>query len=160
MLRTSVVPTMLEAGVSPNVIPSEADATIDIRALPDEDMTAFLAEMTRVIGDPAVKIVPMFSERPAAPPSRLDTDMYRALEHAGHEVYPGSTVLPAMLTAATDMAQLRAKGIQSYGIGPAMTEDERTNHAWHSDVERLPEAALYQFVNFTWDAITEVAVKK
>ena len=31
MLRTSVVPTMLKAGVGPNVIPSEAEATLDIR---------------------------------------------------------------------------------------------------------------------------------
>jgi len=58
------------------------------------------------------------------------------------------------------VAQLRAKGVQSYGIGPAMTEDDRTNYAWHSDVERLSESALYQFVEFTWNAVTEVAVKK
>jgi acetylornithine deacetylase/succinyl-diaminopimelate desuccinylase-like protein len=34
MLRTSVVPTMFKAGVGANVIPSEAEATLDIRALP------------------------------------------------------------------------------------------------------------------------------
>jgi len=160
MLRTSVVPTMLKAGIGPNVIPSEAEATIDIRALPDEDIAQFLAEMTKVIGDAAVKIVPLFATRPAAAPSRLDTEMYRALEQAAKRVYPGSTPLPAMLTAATDMAQLRAKGIQSYGIGPALTEDDRTNYSWHSDVERIPEASLYKFVEFTWNAITEVAMRK
>jgi len=159
MLRTSVVPTMLKAGIALNVIPSEAEASIDVRALPDENMPAFLAEMTKVIGDPAVKIVPQFAERPFTQPSRLDTEMYRALEQAAKRVYPGCTVLPGMLTAATDMAQLRAKGIQSYGIGPAMTSDDFTNHAWHSDVERLAESSLYQFVEFTWNAVTEVAVK-
>jgi acetylornithine deacetylase/succinyl-diaminopimelate desuccinylase-like protein len=159
MLRTSVVPTMLKAGIALNVIPSEAEASIDVRALPDEDMTAFLAEMTKVIGDPAVKIVPQFAERPSTPPSRLDTEMYRALEQAAKRVYPGCTVLPGMLTAATDMAQLRAKGIQSYGIGPAMTSDDFANHAWHSDVERLSETSLYRFVEFTWNAVAEVAVK-
>jgi acetylornithine deacetylase/succinyl-diaminopimelate desuccinylase-like protein len=160
MLRTSVVPTMLKAGIGPNVIPSEAEATIDIRALPDEDMTKFFAEMNRVIGDPAVKIVPMFAERPLPPPSRLDTEMYRALEQAARRVYPGSTVLPGMLNAATDMAQLRDKGVQSYGIGPAMTADDFANHAWHSDVERLAESSLYPFVEFTWSAVAEVAVSK
>jgi len=65
-----------------------------------------------------------------------------------------------MLTASTDMAQLRAKGIQSYGIGPALSPDDFANHAWHSDVERIPEASLYKFVEFTWNAVTEVAVKK
>jgi acetylornithine deacetylase/succinyl-diaminopimelate desuccinylase-like protein len=41
MLRTSVAPTMLKAGVGANVIPSEAEATLDIRALPDEDIVKF-----------------------------------------------------------------------------------------------------------------------
>ncbi len=121
MLRTSVVPTVLKAGIGPNVIPSEAEASIDIRTLPDEDIPQFMAQMTKIIGDPAVKIEPLYATRPPAPPSRLDTEMYHALEHAGNRVYPGSTTLPTMLTASTDMAQLRAKGIQSYGIGPALT---------------------------------------
>ena len=42
MLRTSVVPTILKAGVGANVIPSEAEATLDIRALPDEDIEQVL----------------------------------------------------------------------------------------------------------------------
>jgi acetylornithine deacetylase/succinyl-diaminopimelate desuccinylase-like protein len=160
MLRTSVVPTVLKAGIGPNVIPSEAEASIDIRTLPDEDIPQFMAQMTKIIGDPAVKIEPLYATRPPAPPSRLDTEMYHALEHAGNRVYPGSTSLPTMLTASTDMAQLRAKGIQSYGIGPALTSDDFANHAWHSDVERIPEASLYKFVEYTWDAVVEVAVKK
>ena len=44
--------------------------------------------------------------------------MYRILEQVSHKMYPGSTVLPTMSTGASDMAQLREKGIQSYGIGP------------------------------------------
>jgi acetylornithine deacetylase/succinyl-diaminopimelate desuccinylase-like protein len=160
MLRTSVVPTVLKAGIGPNVIPSEAEASIDIRTLPDEDLPQFMAQMTKVIGDAAVKIEPLYATRPPAPPSRLDTEMYHALEHAANRIYPGSTTLPTMLTASTDMAQLRAKGIQSYGIGPALTSDDFANHAWHSDVERIPEASLYKFVEFTWNAVNEVAVKK
>src|SRR5580692_1015956 len=79
MLRTSIVPTMLKAGVGANVIPSEAEATLDIRALPGEDIDEFYDEMKRVIADPAIRIVPIPSTRPEAPPSRLDTEMYRAL---------------------------------------------------------------------------------
>jgi hypothetical protein len=65
-----------------------------------------------------------------------------------------------MLTAATDMAQLRARGVQSYGIGPAMTRDDFAQHAWHSDVERLSEKSLYQFVQFVFDAVSDVVVTK
>ena len=159
MLRTSVVPTMLKAGVGSNVIPSEAEATLDIRALPGEDISEFYDEMKRVIDDPAVKIVPIPATRPEAPASRLDTEMYRVLERVSQRMYPGSTVLPTMSTGASDMAQLRAKGIPSYGIGPAILEEDRAYGA-HSDVERLSEASLYRFVEFTWNVVNEIAVRK
>jgi acetylornithine deacetylase/succinyl-diaminopimelate desuccinylase-like protein len=55
MLRTSVVPTIIKAGFRSNVIPSEAEATLDVRALPDEDMEKLYAEMRRVINDPNVE---------------------------------------------------------------------------------------------------------
>lgn len=160
MLRTSVVPTMFKAGIGANVIPSEAEATIDIRVLPDEDVTSFYGEMKKLINDPNVQIVPIVSSRPVAPPSRLDTEMYRAIEKAASRTYPGATTLPGMLTGYTDMALLRQKGIPSYGIGPPVTLQDRTNFGPHSDVERLYEPSLYQFVEFTWYAVTEVAAKK
>jgi acetylornithine deacetylase/succinyl-diaminopimelate desuccinylase-like protein len=66
MLRTSIVPTILKAGFRVNVIPSEAEATLDVRALPDEDMDKLYAEMQKVIGDSAVKIERVAgNERPA-----------------------------------------------------------------------------------------------
>jgi acetylornithine deacetylase/succinyl-diaminopimelate desuccinylase-like protein len=160
MLRTSVVPTMLKAGVGANVIPSEAEATLDIRALPDENIGQFYAEMAKVIGDPAVKIVPLPQTRPPSPASKLDTEMYRVMERVAKKIYPGATVLPSMSTGASDQAQLRAKGIQSYGIGPASTESDAVNYPAHGDVERLAESSLYPFVQYVWNVVTEVAAHK
>jgi hypothetical protein len=65
-----------------------------------------------------------------------------------------------MATGATDMAQLRAKGVQAYGIGPAATDEDRAQYGAHSDVERLLESSLYRFVEFTWNAVSEVVVRK
>ncbi len=161
MLRTSVVPTILKAGFRMNVIPSEAEATLDIRVLPDENVTQFYEEMKRVINDPAVKIEPLAAgARTATPPSRLDTEMFRAIENVSKRLYPGSTTLPTMLTGATDMAQLRAKGIQSYGIGPALEESDSVNYGAHSDVERIPEASLHRLTRFIWEIVTDVAASK
>src|SRR6188474_2565935 len=80
MLRTSVVPTILKAGVGANVIPSEAEATLDVRALPDEKLDAFYAEMAKVIADPAVAVERLPQTRPPSPASKLGTEMYRAME--------------------------------------------------------------------------------
>jgi len=157
MLHTSVVPTMLKAGTGVNVIPSEAEATLDIRALPGEDIPAFYEQMKRVIADPAVRIERLPMTRPPSPASGLDTEMYKALERVAKRMYPQATVLPTMSTGASDMAQLRAKGIPSYGIGPAATEADAIQHGAHSDVERLRESSLYQFVEFTWNAVAEMS---
>jgi acetylornithine deacetylase/succinyl-diaminopimelate desuccinylase-like protein len=159
MLRTSVVPTILKGGVGANVIPSEAEATLDIRALPGEDIDEFYGEMKRVIDDPAIRIAPLPATRPEAPPSRLDTEIYRTIERVSKRLYPDSVVLPTMSTGASDMAQLRAKGIQSYGLGPAVTEEDRINYGAHSDVERLSEASLYRFVEFAWNVVSEMVVR-
>jgi len=157
MLRTSVVPTMLKAGVGANVIPSEAEATLDIRALPDENIDRFYDQMAKLIDDPQVKIVPLPMTRPFSPASRLDTEMYRVLERVSRRMYPGATVIPSMSTGASDKAQLRAKGQQSYGIGPAATLEETLAHGAHSDVERMAESSIYPFVQFVWESVTGIA---
>jgi len=160
MLRTSVVPTLLKAGVGPNVIPSEAEATLDIRALPDENIDAFFAEMPKVIADSAVAVERLPQTRPPSPASGLGTEMYRAMERVAGTIYPGATVIPSMSTGASDQAQLRAKGIQSYGIGPASTEADEINYPAHGDVERLAESSLYPFVQYVWNVVVEVAGHK
>jgi acetylornithine deacetylase/succinyl-diaminopimelate desuccinylase-like protein len=151
---------MLKAGVGANVIPSEAEATLDIRALPDEDITKFYAEMGKIINDPEVKIAPLPATRPFSPATRLDTEMYGVLERVSKRMYPGVTVIPSMSTGASDKAQLRAKGQQSYGIGPAGTREDSTNYGAHSDVERLAETSIYPFVEFVWNAVVEIAASK
>ena len=157
MLRTSISPTMIKGGFRANVIPSEAEATLDIRMTPGEDVGKFFEAMAKVIGDPSVKIVPNAAKRPAGPPSSLNTDMFRALETVTKRMYPGAATLPIMMTGASDMAQLRVKGMQCYGVGPETTEEEFAVHGWHSDVERATVSSIYKLVEFTWDAVMEVA---
>jgi hypothetical protein len=105
-------------------------------------------------------VVPLPVVRPASPASRLDTEMYRTMERVAGRIYPGAAVLPSMATGASDQAQLRAKGIQSYGVGPASTEDDALNYPAHGDVERLAESSLYPFVQYVWNVVAEVAGRK
>jgi acetylornithine deacetylase/succinyl-diaminopimelate desuccinylase-like protein len=161
MLHTSISPTMLKAGFQVNVIPSEAEATLDIRALPDENISAFYDQMRRVIDDPAVELVPnTANQRPGAAPSPLDSDAYRAVEAAYKGVY-GVPTLPLMSTGATDMAFLRAKGVKCYGVG-VMTDEEDAAKGFgaHSDQERILEEAVYKHVQFFWNAVTAIAATK
>ena len=159
ILRTSVVPTMLKAGFRGNVIPSEGEAYLDIRALPDEDMNQFMSELRRVIGDPTIEIEQaQNTERPAAMPSRLDTDMFHALEKAGRRVYSAPTI-PSMLTGATDSAQLRARGVQAYGVGPIGPSGDGALGGAHADDEYISVRALEKLIQYMWDSVIDVAAE-
>jgi acetylornithine deacetylase/succinyl-diaminopimelate desuccinylase-like protein len=161
ILRSSVVPTVIDAGFRRNVIPSEASAILDIRMLPDEDVGGFYEDLAAVIDDPRVEIVPEPIYRPAAPPSGIDNEMFQALERVALEMYAQSTVLPIMSTGATDSAQLRAKGVQSYGIGPARTVDEiNSAYGAHGDNERVAEDAFVSMVEYLWRVILEMAASE
>ena len=161
MLRTSVSPNIFQGGYRSNVIPSEAKATLDVRALPDEDPAKFLAQVKQVVNDPAVDVrFTGQNERQAGPDARLDSEAYKALEAAGTKIYNVQT-LPTMSTGATDMAQLRVKGVQCFGIGPATDfEDPPKGFGAHSDQERLLESELHRFVRYTWEIVYDLARAK
>jgi acetylornithine deacetylase/succinyl-diaminopimelate desuccinylase-like protein len=159
--RTSVAPTIIDAGFRKNVIPSEASAVLDIRMLPDENVEDFYAKLAAVIDDTRVEIVPERIYRPAAPPSEIDNEMFQTLERVAKEMYPDSTVLPIMSTGATDMAQVRAKGMQAYGIGPARTiEEMNSGFGAHGDNERITEEAFVEFVKYMWNVVIETAATR
>jgi acetylornithine deacetylase/succinyl-diaminopimelate desuccinylase-like protein len=158
ILRTSVVPTVMDAGFRRNVIPSEGKAILDIRMLPDEDVEGFYEQLAAVIDDPRVEIVPERIYRPAAPPSGIDNEMFETLERVAAVVYPDATVLPTMSTGATDMSQVRAKGVPAYGIGPVRSREEiNSGNGSHSDNERVSEQAFVDFVRFLWLTIIDIA---
>ena len=155
MLQTTISPNVIRGGFRRNVIPAEAEAELDVRALPDEDLDAFLATLRELVDDPAVRVTPPTSMRPAAPPSRLDSEMFLALERVQRRMFPDAITLPTMLAAATDSAQLRAKGVQTYGIG--MIRDERSGV--HGTDERVSIEALGLFLEYLYRAVTEVAAR-
>jgi acetylornithine deacetylase/succinyl-diaminopimelate desuccinylase-like protein len=160
MLRTSVVPTVIKGGFRENVIPSDAEATLDVRALPDENIDQLIAKLTEVINDPAIDIKRLENgqTRPTTAPSSIRNEMFSALEHAQARVFPEAVTLPLMQTGATDSAQLRAKGVQAYGIGVPHTDDDARRV--HGNDERVSIDGLGKFVDYLTMAVMEMVVSK
>jgi acetylornithine deacetylase/succinyl-diaminopimelate desuccinylase-like protein len=158
MIRTSISPTIIQAGYRVNVIPSEVRATLDVRMHPSDNPESFLAELRKVINDPAVDVnYSERSSRPGTDSARLDSEAFKVIEAAVKKHY-NTVTLPTMSTGATDMAQLRAKGMQCYGVGPALdVEDGPKGFGAHSDQERIVESELYRFVRFHYDIVAELA---
>jgi len=160
VLRTSVVPTIIKGGFRENVIPADAEATLDVRALPDEDIDALMATMRRMIDDPEVELARLTEgqQRPAPVPSSIHSEMFQVLERAQQKIFPGAITVPIMQTGATDSAQLRAKGVQAYGIGVPMDDDALRRV--HGDDEHVSVEELGKFVDYLWTATVDIAATK
>ena len=84
--------------------------------------------------------------------------MFVALERAQKRVFPDAITVPFMQTGATDSAQLRAKGVQAYGIGVPMDDDDL--HRVHGNDERVSLAAVQKFTDYLYAVVTDVAGSK
>ena len=160
LLHATATPTILGGGYRVNVIPSEVKATLDVRTLPDDDLDDVIESLRKAVSDPAVSVE--WAPRATRPPgvSRLDTEAFRVLEAAVTRHY-ATTTLPTMNAGATDMAFLRAKGVQCYGVGSAIDEEDGPKgFGSHSDQERILESELYRFVRFKWDVVKELAARR
>jgi acetylornithine deacetylase/succinyl-diaminopimelate desuccinylase-like protein len=121
MLRGTVSPTMLEAGLGTNVIPAQASATLDGRYLPGQTAATFLAELRAALGPRLARrvsieadhITPAVEMPWASPLAETITAVM-----GQHE--PNAPVLPFMLTAVTDAKHItRLPSLRHYyGFNP------------------------------------------
>ncbi len=136
LLRTSVSPTMLKAGVKINVIPSVAEAYLDVRRLPNESAEEVVARLRRAVHDSTVEILPAPGQAmPQAPPSPHHSRLYKHMEEVFLKASPGALVVPYMQTGATDGAYLRHGGIPVYGV-PLFVREDGPGRA-HGNDERI-----------------------
>ncbi len=159
MLRNSVAPTMLSAGIRSNVVPSEARANLNIRLLPGESIEPLVEQFKKLVNDPQVRFQVEPALRPSAPPSSIETDLYRTIERVSPTVFPGAVVLPFLSPGATDSAQLRLRRVEAYGLlpFPLTEEDERRMHA---DDERIPLEAFRRGIAYLYRVVEEFAAAK
>lgn len=159
MLRDTIAPTMLSAGVRANVIPSEARANLNIRLLPGDTIDLVLAELTKLVNDPQIRFEVQPDAGLAAPPSALDTEFYAMMSKAAAQEFGGAPVLPFMSSGATDSAQLRLHSVAAYGLSPFALSDEDARRA-HGDDERMPLASFDKGVGFLSRFVAEFAASR
>jgi acetylornithine deacetylase/succinyl-diaminopimelate desuccinylase-like protein len=159
MLHDSIAPTMLEAGIRANVVPSEARANLNIRLLPGDLIDPLVAELKKAVNDPQVRFEIQRDPGLNAPPSSIESDLYKSIERTSAQVFPDVVVVPYQSTGATDSAQLRFHNVQAYGLlpFPLVEEDERRMHA---DDERIPLASFQKGIEFLYRVVAEFAQSK
>jgi len=159
MMRDTVAPTVLSAGVANNVIPAEARANLNVRLLPGDSINTVVNELNKLVNDPAVKLEVQPNAGLAAPQSSLESDFYNVICQVASREFAGAPALPFQSTWLTDSAQLRLHNVQAYGLLPFPLADEDLKRM-HGDDERIPLASFDKGVDVLTKIVTEFAVTR
>jgi acetylornithine deacetylase/succinyl-diaminopimelate desuccinylase-like protein len=159
MLRDTIAPTMLSAGVRANVIPSEARAMLNVRLLPGDTIDVLISDLAKLVNDPNIRFEVQPDAGLAAPPSSLESDFYVTITKAASQEFSGAPVIPFLSSGATDSAQLRLHNVQAYGVSPFPLADEDSRRM-HADDERIPLASFDKGVDFLARIVTEFAASR
>ena len=157
MLRDTIAPTVLTAGVANNVIPAEARANLNVRLLPGDTIDVVLSELNKLVNDPLVKLELQPNAGLAAPPSSLESDFYGVITKVVTQEFAGAPALPFQSTWLTDSAQLRMHNVQAYGLVPFPLTQEDLKRM-HGDDERIPLASFDKGVDLLSKIVKEFVV--
>ena len=103
LLRTTTAPTVLQAGVKENVLPSTARALVNFRILPGDSVASVLEHVRQAVDDPRIDVNALqttFSNPSAVTP--VDAGPFQLLARTIRQVVPATVVTPWLVVGATD----------------------------------------------------------
>jgi acetylornithine deacetylase/succinyl-diaminopimelate desuccinylase-like protein len=152
MLRDTATPTMLQAGIRQNVVPSEARGVLNIRLLPGNQLDPLIAKLKQLVNDPQIRFETQPNGGEAAPSSSLESDLYSTIKTVSAQEFAGAPVVPYMSTGATDSARLRMRSVQAYGLEPfPLTEDDLMR--MHAEDERISIDSFRKGIQFLYAVV-------
>jgi carboxypeptidase PM20D1 len=103
MLRTTTAPTVLQAGVKENVLPSTARALVNFRILPGDSAGSVLEHVRRAVDDARISVRALQEtvSNPSAVTS-VNAEPFQLLARTIRQVIPGAVVTPWLVVGATD----------------------------------------------------------
>jgi acetylornithine deacetylase/succinyl-diaminopimelate desuccinylase-like protein len=157
LLRTTCIPTMLNAGHAENALPQTASAVLNCRMLPDESPESVERRLEQVIADTLVNITRL-NEPFQSPISSLRNDLMQSVEQITTELWPSVHVSPVMSTGSTDAKYLRKAGIPVYGVSGTFfdVDDSRA----HGKDERIGVKEFYEGTEFMYRLIKTLTAEK
>jgi len=147
-IRTTIAPTIFQAGTKDNVLPSKARAIINFRLIPGDTKESVLKYVRRIIVDERVElqIKDEFAMNPS-PVSDIDSRSFKLLEESIHSTFPGVLVVPGLVLGATDCRHYTQLSNNCYRFSPIRVTKEDMSRI-HGTNERISVENYTQVVSF------------
>ena len=155
LLRDTVSPDVVHAGIKYNVIPGDAVVEVDCRVLPGTTEPAMRAVLIERLGPEladACEIELMVYGSPVEAPA--EGALFDLLVAAIRDHDPDGIPLPVMAPFATDAKHAAAVGTPTYGFSPLRLDpDERFLERFHGVDERVSVEALRWGLPVLYDVV-------
>lgn len=102
MVRTSMVPTIINGGVKANVIPNVVTANVNYRILPGMSIEQVVEHTKKAINNPAVQVKVLQPTQEASTVSPINTTAFKQISDAIHLNFDNTIVTPFLMIAGTD----------------------------------------------------------
>jgi carboxypeptidase PM20D1 len=146
MLRTTTALTIVNAGNKDNVIPGEAQATVNFRLLPGDTTQSVMQHVRSKTGE-RFELLALPGAADPSPVSPTDSASYQMLNRTVRSVFPGTLVAPGLMIAATDSRHFAAVSDHVYRFSPVRAKPEDLAR-FHGTNERIAETNLGELVRF------------
>jgi len=155
LLRDTVSPDVVHAGVKYNVIPGDAVVEVDCRPLPGTSEPAMRAELIRRLGPElaaACEIELLGYGDPVEAPAQ--GPLFDLLVSTIRDHDPDGIPVPVMAPFATDAKHTAGLGVPTYGFSPLRLDpDERFLERFHGVDERVSVDALRWGLPVLYDVV-------
>ncbi len=158
LLRTTIAPTMVEGGVSENVLPTQATAKLNLRLLPGDSIESSLDYLRNSVNDPRVTLKSLDKPREASPVSDIDSEAFRLLQTTIHQVLPDVVVAPFVLVGSTDTVHYSDLCENIFRFIPTRLS-ERDTQRFHGIDERIAKENYLEIISFFHQYIKNASVK-
>ncbi|MBG0787684.1 MAG: M20/M25/M40 family metallo-hydrolase [Anaerolineaceae bacterium] len=108
-IRTTTAPTIFNAGMKDNVLPAKAEAVVNFRILPGDDLRSVYEMVLERISDERVKVTPYLGDTlegesgwDPSPVANTDSPYYLRLARLTKEAFPDALVAPYLVLGGTD----------------------------------------------------------
>lgn len=119
-IRTTIVPTMMNAGVAPNVLASQATVTLNARILPGDSVESVIAHIRDVVDDPDVEIECTADCWEPSHVSDVDGEGFAMVRRAVGHAFPEAVVVPNLVVGATDSRHYADVATNAYRFLPIL----------------------------------------
>lgn len=152
MIRTTIAPTIFNAGEQYNALPEKASAIINLRLMPGDSLEFVEKSLIEMIDDPDVSVKVTGIE--ASKVSSIDGWQFKAIQQAAKNVYTDAVIAPYLMFAGSDARNYDIVSDNTYRFLPVHIVSEDLNRM-HGTNERISEENFINAVKFYAEMMKE-----